>query len=129
MVEDRLYKVEVEMLRPGTTPPKPATVSRDVQRLFIDMAVLVAQYFMTLNTAFHIVLDGWTAPIVASYLGIVIVWHADGKIYRAVLDFIRLKQSHTGDYLAKELADCLKRFKIDYHAPRGLPAESMTPQH
>ncbi|KAF6749030.1 hypothetical protein DFP72DRAFT_819607, partial [Ephemerocybe angulata] len=46
MVEDRLYKVEVEMLRPGTTPPKPATVSRDVQRLFIDMAVLVAQYFM-----------------------------------------------------------------------------------
>jgi len=25
----------------------------------------------------------------------------------------RLKQSHTGDYLARELAECLKRFGID----------------
>ena len=37
----------------------------------------------------HLVVDGWTAPFVASYLGIVAIWFADGKIWRATLEFIR----------------------------------------
>ncbi|TFK18196.1 hypothetical protein FA15DRAFT_603727, partial [Coprinopsis marcescibilis] len=45
MVDDRLYKMEVDMLRPGTVPPKPQTVSRDVQQLYLSLAVHVAQYF------------------------------------------------------------------------------------
>jgi hypothetical protein len=42
-----------------------------------------------LNSTIHLVLDGWTAPIVASFLGIVVVWVSEGTIYRAVLEFIR----------------------------------------
>ena len=42
-----------------------------------------------LNSIIHLVLDGWTAPLVASYLGLVVVWHDKGLIYRAVLEFIR----------------------------------------
>jgi hypothetical protein len=34
-------------------------------------------------------MDGWTAPIVASFLGIVVVWYEEGVIYRAILEFIR----------------------------------------
>lgn len=34
-------------------------------------------------------LDGWTSPLVSSYLGLVIVWHENGKIHRAILEFIR----------------------------------------
>jgi hypothetical protein len=34
-------------------------------------------------------MDGWTAPIVASFLGIVVVWYESGKIHRAILEFIR----------------------------------------
>lgn len=41
------------------------------------------------NNTIHIVMDGWTAPIVASFLGIVVVWYEDGKIHRAILEFIR----------------------------------------
>ena len=41
------------------------------------------------NSTIHLVLDGWTAPIVASFLGIVVVWFEEGVIYRAVLEFIR----------------------------------------
>jgi hypothetical protein len=37
----------------------------------------------------HLVLDGWTAPIIASYLGLVVVWYANGTINRAVLELIR----------------------------------------
>jgi len=41
------------------------------------------------NSTIHLVLDGWTAPIVASFLGIVVVWFEEGVIHRAVLEFIR----------------------------------------
>lgn len=37
----------------------------------------------------HAVIDGWTAPFVASYLGIVIIWFSAGKIHRAILELIR----------------------------------------
>ena len=74
-------------------------------------------------------MDGWTAPIVASYLGIVVIWYEKGVIYRAVLEFIRcafyyliliylqaviarLTQKHDGEYLANVTADCLKRFGL-----------------
>jgi hypothetical protein len=43
-----------------------------------------------LNSTIHLVLDGWTAPIVASFLGLVVVWFDEGVIHRAVLEFIRL---------------------------------------
>lgn len=41
------------------------------------------------NGPIHLVLDGWTSPIIFSYLGLVIIWCADGNIHRAVLEFIR----------------------------------------
>jgi hypothetical protein len=41
------------------------------------------------NSTIHLVLDGWTAPIIASFLGIVVVWFEEGVIYYAVLEFIR----------------------------------------
>jgi hypothetical protein len=44
----------------------------------------------TLNSTIYLVLDGWIAPIVASFFGIVVVWFQEGVIYRAVLEFIRL---------------------------------------
>ncbi len=47
------------------------------------------QCFQALNGTIHLVLDGWTAPIVASYLGIVVVWFSQGVIHRAILEFIR----------------------------------------
>ena len=42
-----------------------------------------------MNSAVHVVLDGWTAPLVSSYLGIVVVWYSEGVIHRAILEFIR----------------------------------------
>lgn len=34
-------------------------------------------------------LDGWSAPIIAAYLGLVVVWYERGQIFRAILEFIR----------------------------------------
>ncbi|KAF5348283.1 hypothetical protein D9756_010486 [Leucocoprinus leucothites] len=62
----------------------------------------------SITSGIHLVLEGWTAPIVVSYLGLVVIWSEQGTIYRTVLEFIRLKHKHTGEYLAKVVFDCLK---------------------
>jgi len=83
-----------------------------------------------LNSTIHLVLDGWTSPLVSSYLGLVVVWFDQGQIHRAILEFIRcvaicdisflflsafysLTQKHDGRYLATVTADCLKQFGLD----------------
>jgi hypothetical protein len=106
---DEDYQAEVNMLRPGTKLPHPATVSRDIQAIYLDMSRHIRDYFQassrivmikyekyetdidsqTRNITIHLVIDGWTAPIVASFLGIVVVWYEQGVIYRAILEFIR----------------------------------------
>ena len=77
-------------------------------------------------------MDGWTAPIVASYLGVVIIWCDEGTVHRAILDFIRyvisfqvyniachllsficrLTESHTGIYLAEKVAELLRQYGL-----------------
>jgi hypothetical protein len=52
--------------------------------------IIAQQYLKALNSTIHLVLDGWTAPIVASFLGLVVVWFDKGVIHRAILEFIRL---------------------------------------
>ena len=41
------------------------------------------------TSAIHLVIDGWTAPFAALYLGIVIVWFAIGQIHQCILEFVR----------------------------------------
>jgi len=45
MVTDDEYLAEVDMLRPGTNPPAPATVSRDIGVLYLEMSKHVLNYF------------------------------------------------------------------------------------
>ena len=77
------------MLCPGTLLSSPMTVSRDVHQLYQTLSIDIKTYFQNLNTTIHLVIDGWTAPIVASYLGIIIIWCSDGLIHRQTLEFIR----------------------------------------
>ena len=89
-----------------------------------------------LAPAIHLVVDGWTAPLVASFLGLVVVWCEKGVLHRIVLEFIRcsklalscqlcthpqnrLKKKHTGQYLAQEIAGCLKCYGIAHLVSRS----------
>jgi hypothetical protein len=57
---------------------------------FFPVMDVVLKHTKALNSTIHLVLDGWTAPIVASFLGIVVVWFQEGVIHCVVLEFIRL---------------------------------------
>ncbi|KAJ6590361.1 hypothetical protein B0H10DRAFT_2442367, partial [Mycena sp. CBHHK59/15] len=81
------------------TDPCPATPLPAIM-LYLAGSKMGKEYFKDYHSTIHAIIDGWTAPFVASYLGIVIVWFAAGKIHHAILEFIRLTESHTGTYLA-----------------------------
>ena len=96
------------MLRPGTKLPSPSTVSRDIAAMYEDGSKIVKQYFsVSLDAlsstvadspyqefagAVHLVIDGWTSPLMASYLGIVVMWFSGGVLHRRILEFIRYIQ-------------------------------------
>ena len=94
------------MLCPQANLPSPQTVSRDVLAMYSFGAqcctrLLLGLYFLFIGTlihadvmqkhngAIHLVMDGWTSPILACYLGIVVVWFCHGRIHRCILEFAR----------------------------------------
>ncbi|KIJ26802.1 hypothetical protein M422DRAFT_136577, partial [Sphaerobolus stellatus SS14] len=88
------------------------TVARDVGEMFTLTKENVKQYLMDVNGKIHIVVDGWTSPQVYSFLGITIQYVRDGHIEAFILEFIRLLEGHTGEYLAEMLAACLQDYGI-----------------
>lgn len=48
-----------------------------------------------------------------TFNGIVIIWYEDGKIHRAILEFIKLTEKHDGKYLAEVTAACVERFGLE----------------
>ncbi|KAJ7442035.1 hypothetical protein FB451DRAFT_944207, partial [Mycena latifolia] len=45
-INDKYYKMEVEMLRPGAIIPSPSTVSRDLKLLYVELSRNVKSYFL-----------------------------------------------------------------------------------
>jgi hypothetical protein len=45
--------------------------------------------YQNLKGAVHLQIDGWSAPIVVSFLGIVASWEEGGEIKEIVLEFVK----------------------------------------
>ncbi|KAG9080749.1 hypothetical protein FS749_007915 [Ceratobasidium sp. UAMH 11750] len=88
-VVDELHQQEVELLRPGTQLPSLATVSEDIRRIYRMASLDAARHLRSLPGALHLAVDGWTSPSSESYLGTVVFWYEEARIYRAILEFIR----------------------------------------
>ncbi|CUA67681.1 hypothetical protein RSOLAG22IIIB_07527 [Rhizoctonia solani] len=110
---DKFHQQEVEYLRPGTKLPSSVTLSRDVKLIHTQFVPKIREYFASISGAIHIALDGWTSPTSESYLGVVVIWYDKARIYRCILEFIRLTSSHTGAYLAERTASCLQRYGLE----------------
>jgi hypothetical protein len=54
-VLDEDYLAEVQMLRPGTIPPGPQTVSRDIKAIYSEMSKNVGDYFLVSCGIFYCV--------------------------------------------------------------------------
>ncbi|KAJ7078196.1 hypothetical protein C8R44DRAFT_863145, partial [Mycena epipterygia] len=79
--DDKWYRMEVELLRPGTNPPSSKIVERDVGLLYTEYAKVVRWYFEKRARVVHIIVDGWTSPIDTAYLGCGTQWEQDGEVH------------------------------------------------
>ncbi|EUC66606.1 HAT family dimerization protein, partial [Rhizoctonia solani AG-3 Rhs1AP] len=91
--------------------PDSTTVSRTTRHVYEKQGERVRTYFKKVETI-HLAIDGWTSPTAMAYLGIVVHWNSEGRMWRAVLEMIRLEHKHTGEYLAQKTAECLWRYGI-----------------
>lgn len=95
-VHNNYYKMEVEMLQPGIVVPHSTTVLQDINTstlscpkqfeaisrcICLSFFCLLIITFQSQYSAIHFAIDRWTVPLVASYLGIVIIWYEKGEIY------------------------------------------------
>ncbi|QRV75575.1 AC transposase [Ceratobasidium sp. AG-Ba] len=109
---DDLFRQQVEMLRPGTATPDSTTISRATHYVYAEQARHVKSYFEDIDTV-HLAIDGWTSPTATAYLGFIVHWYSEGRLWSAVLEFIRLEQKHTGAYIATKTYECLQRYVLD----------------
>jgi hypothetical protein len=106
-LRDPVFLDIVSLLRPGTSVPSPQTTSRDVTHIYNQISLSVRDRFQVMisylyrydgnnlillqdiDTAMHLAVDGWTSPLSASFLGIVVFWYEGAKIWSSILEFIQ----------------------------------------
>ncbi len=89
IVDDPPLQAMFKMLYAKVDIPSSKTVSRDVKEAFTISKADVAAYLQGQRSVIHIAFDGWTAPNVVSYLGVVVVFESSGEIVTFLLDFVR----------------------------------------
>ncbi|KEP49957.1 hAT family dimerization protein [Rhizoctonia solani 123E] len=112
MLSDPLFLDIVHLLRSEATVPCAQTISADLAYLYNLASLRISDLFAESKNAFHLAIDGWSSPLTASFLGIVVFWREGGKLWRSILEFVHLTESHTGMYMAAKTMECLQRFKI-----------------
>ncbi|KAG9097669.1 hypothetical protein FS749_005772, partial [Ceratobasidium sp. UAMH 11750] len=106
-VSDPLFIDIVHLLRPETSVPCPQTVSSDLTYIYNRLSTNVRESFQEIDTAMHLAIDGWSSPLTASFLGVIVFWRQGGKLWSSILDFIYLPKSHTGQHMAEKTLKCL----------------------
>ncbi|EUC59335.1 hypothetical protein RSOL_308600, partial [Rhizoctonia solani AG-3 Rhs1AP] len=114
-VADPLFLDIVHMLRPEAVVPTPHTLSSDLAYIHNLATVRIREVFLRMETGVHLAIDGWSSPLTASFLGVVVFWRTGSTMWRSVLEFIHLTESHTGSYLAEKTLECLDRFSLRNH--------------
>ncbi|CAE6447109.1 unnamed protein product, partial [Rhizoctonia solani] len=111
-VTDPLFLNIVHLLRPDAIVPTPQTLSSDLTYIYDIASIRIREAFMEMGSGVHLAIDGWSGPLAASFLGIVVFWRDGAQMYRAILEFVHLTESHTGAYLAEKTLECLDRFGL-----------------
>ncbi|KAG9081574.1 hypothetical protein FRC06_005502 [Ceratobasidium sp. 370] len=113
LVQDELFGMIIDELRPGTSLPDRTTLGRDIRGIYIHNMEYIRQYFESV-AHIHLAMDGWTAPTSRSYLGIVIVWQRAGELSRAILEFILTpNENDNGDDTDSEADDTQEALVAD----------------
>ncbi|OAV94410.1 hypothetical protein PTTG_26953 [Puccinia triticina 1-1 BBBD Race 1] len=99
--------------------PTRQVVSNDIHRLYLAIQRDYKSVLEAHKGALYLGVDSWQSPNAFDILGIVIYRLAgeesgDPKLEAMPLDFVRLSQRHTGEYLAETVRLVVEKFGIQY---------------
>lgn len=112
IVEDPELQDIVAYLNPDAHAPSASTLRRDVNDTFEITEQAVKTLFTEYEGRFNLILDAWTSPNALEFLGVIVSFAHEGRIWNVVLDLIELTEAHTGEYMATEVYALLDRFGI-----------------
>ncbi|RDX40001.1 hypothetical protein OH76DRAFT_1301479, partial [Lentinus brumalis] len=87
--------------RPHYQIPSPATVSRDVRRVFAKCRERIARMLRDFDGDLNFTFDAWTSPNHKALLAFAVHLHHEGTPLTFILDVIEVSESHTGEALAE----------------------------
>ena len=112
IVNDTPFQDIVGMLNPLAQIHSEHTQANDVKLLYKLSRQKITSLLERTVGVVHLELDAWTDIKMTPWLGIVIYIISNGHYKRFTLDFIRLRGSHTGSYLAEVVNECLIKHKL-----------------
>jgi len=89
IIEDEELREILIMLNPNVKVHSHQTVSRDITDMYHRSRTAIALHLQSVKQRLHIMLDGWTAPNVYSFLGVTVQYYEKGDICSFVLDFVK----------------------------------------
>ena len=89
IIEDEEFREIVIMLNPLIKIHSHQTVSRDISDMYHHSHMAIALHLQSVKQCLHLALDGWTAPNVYSFLGVMVQYFEDSKLCSFVLDFVK----------------------------------------
>lgn len=89
--DEELHKI-LTMLYPAIKIHSHQMVSRDISDMYHHSRTAIALHLQSIKQCLHLMLDGWTAPNVFSFLGVMVQYFEKGTICSLVLDFVKYEQ-------------------------------------
>jgi hypothetical protein len=117
IVESDSFRELMSFLNSKITTLSRRTMTRELHKYYESIVPRIkASIMIQINSTgrIHITLDGWTASNGTPYLGITAHW-MDAKwkaLHDVVLDFVRLRGSHTAENLTNALMNTLRYYGI-----------------
>ncbi|KIY61256.1 hypothetical protein CYLTODRAFT_460015 [Cylindrobasidium torrendii FP15055 ss-10] len=101
-----------EMLRPNTSCPNPAMVTRDLHDVYTLTRTHIQEELAANDFAKHLVFDGWASASRRSFTGIGAAFFNGEKIVFRHLDLVPLTSVHSASYLARKTVTTTDFFAI-----------------
>lgn len=99
-------------LNPEAVPPSRRTLRRDIDLAFRMSREEVKKLLGSYPGRFNLILDCWSSGNGHEFMGLMVSFIHDGRLFVVCLDMIELTASHTGEYLATKVFESLKYYGI-----------------
>jgi hypothetical protein len=112
IVSDRGFQKLMKTRRPEYYIPSPATVSRDVRKVFANARKCIAKMLQEHEGTLSFATDAWTSPNHKVFVAVTVHFENNGVPICMILDVVEVAISHSGINLATAFADILDEFGV-----------------